>query len=120
MLGPEALKGVEVHPPIKNILAASAIATIATFRLKRACDYRIMLVMQRLTDDAMTALGGTTEVATLLKAPVSTVHSWKRKGISPSRLAHLKMAAQAAGKHIDWQAALEPVSPTTPDEAEAA
>ena len=72
----------------------------------------MMRFMQRLTDEAMEALGGTTAVATLVEAPVSTVHSWKRKGISSSRLAHLKMAAQAAGKKIDWDAALEPVEPT--------
>lgn len=72
--------------------------------------------MQRLTDDAMKELGGTTAVADLLEAPVSTVHSWKRKGISAARLAHLKLAAQVAGKHIDWGAALEEV----PDEAQAA
>lgn len=74
--------------------------------------------MQRLTDDAMEKLGGTTAVATLLEAPVSTVHSWKRKGISAARLAHLKLAAQAAGKHIDWDAALEEV-PDEPAQAAA-
>lgn len=72
--------------------------------------------MQRLTDDAMKELGGTTAVADLLEAPVSTVHSWKRKGISAAWLAHLKLAAQVAGKHINWDAALEDV----PDEAQAA
>lgn len=76
--------------------------------------------MQRITDDAMAALGGTTEVATLLHAPVSTVHSWKRNGISASRLAHLKLAAQAAGKHINWETALEPVPAPDAAESEAA
>ena len=65
--------------------------------------------MNKLTDDAMKALGGTTAVATMVHAPVSTVHSWKRKGISDSRLAHLKLAAAEAGKAIDWDSALEPV-----------
>lgn len=69
--------------------------------------------MQRLTDAAMEALGGTTAVATLIKAPVSTVHSWKRKGISPARLDHLRLAAAAAGKVIDWNTALEPVPAVT-------
>lgn len=78
----------------------------------------MIAAMQRLTDEAMTALGGTTAVATLVEAPISTVHSWKRKGISASRLAHLKMAAQAAGKHVDWDAALEEV-PDEPAQAAA-
>ncbi|MFN3943916.1 MAG: carph-isopro domain-containing protein [Allosphingosinicella sp.] len=65
--------------------------------------------MQRLTDDAMIALGGTTAVARLIHAPVSTVHSWKRNGIPASRLAHLKLAARDAGIEIDWAAAVEPV-----------
>lgn len=74
--------------------------------------------MQRLTDDAMNSLGGTTAVATLIKAPVSTVHSWKRKGISDARLDHLKLAAAAAGKPIDWATALEDV-PEVPEQAAA-
>lgn len=65
--------------------------------------------MQRLTDDAMKALGGTTAVATLIKAPVSTVHSWKRTGISDARLDHLKLAAAAAEIAVDWNTALEDV-----------
>jgi hypothetical protein len=65
--------------------------------------------MQRLTDDALKQLGGTTAVAELLKAPVSTVHSWKRSGISPSRLDHLKLAVRAEGREVDWDKALEPV-----------
>lgn len=76
--------------------------------------------MQRLTDKAMTDLGGTTRVAEMVEAPMSTVHSWKRKGISASRLAHLKMAAHAAGKQIDWDSALEPVPENAPQAAEAA
>jgi hypothetical protein len=78
----------------------------------------MLVLMQRLTDEAMNALGGTTAVATLLEAPISTVHSWKRKGISDSRLAHLKLAAHAAGKKIDWDSALEPV-PAEPSQAAA-
>lgn len=64
----------------------------------------------RLTDEAMKALGGTTAVATLIKAPVSTVHSWKRNGISPARLDHLRLAAAAAGAVIDWATAIEPIT----------
>jgi hypothetical protein len=57
----------------------------------------------------MAELGGPSAVADLLEAPVSTVFSFKRK-ISRSRLAHLKLAAAAAGKEIDWNAAVEPVT----------
>lgn len=38
----------------------------------------------------------------MLCAPVSTVHSWRQIGIPASRLAHLKLAAEAANKTIDW------------------
>lgn len=76
--------------------------------------------MQRLTDEAMRELGGTTAVAGLVEAPISTVHSWKRTGITESRLAHLKLAAAAAGKHIDWDKALEPVPESNEQEADAA
>lgn len=48
------------------------------------------------------ALNGTSAVAELLKAPTSTVHSWRSIGISAARLDHLKLAARAAGKQIDW------------------
>ena len=33
-------------------------------------------------------------------APISTVHSWRKNGIPPARLAHLRLAAEAAGKPI--------------------
>lgn len=46
------------------------------------------------------ALGGTSKVASLIEAPVSTVHSWRRIGIPPSRLAHLKLLAQVEGKEL--------------------
>lgn len=71
----------------------------------------MLLFMQRLTDAAMKALGGTTAVATLIKAPVSTVHSWKRTGISDARLDHLKLAAAAARIEIDWSTAMEEIDP---------
>jgi len=43
-------------------------------------------------------LGGTTAVAKLIEAPVSTVHSWRTIGIPQSRRAHLRLAANFAGK----------------------
>lgn len=45
-------------------------------------------------------LGGTTAVARMIEAPVSTVHSWKSIGIPSSRLAHLKLVAKAARNPI--------------------
>jgi hypothetical protein len=40
------------------------------------------------------ALGGTTAVARMTDAPVSTVHSWRKNGIPRSRLAHLRLLNQ--------------------------
>jgi hypothetical protein len=105
---------------VERNAAIIATAIIADFWLQWLCDYRILRLMQRLTDEAVKALGGTTAVAALLKAPVSTVHSWKRSGISDSRLDHLKLAASAAGKDIDWDTALEDVPAEASPEAEAA
>lgn len=45
-------------------------------------------------------LGGTTVVAKLIEAPISTVHSWRKIGIPPSRMAHLRLASKA--EKIDW------------------
>lgn len=41
------------------------------------------------------ALGGTTKLAELIEAPISTVQSWKYIGIPASRMAHLRMIAKA-------------------------
>ena len=57
--------------------------------------------MMRLSKEVIEALGGTTAIARLVHAPVSTVNSWKDR-ISESRLAHLMLAAGAAGLVIDW------------------
>jgi hypothetical protein len=90
---------------MKRVWAAKSIAFFAQRVLTRHCDYRTMHLMQRLTDAGIEALGGLKAVSELTKAPTSTVFAWKRR-ISASRLDHLKLAAQAAGKHIDWTAAL--------------
>lgn len=45
-------------------------------------------------------LGGTSAVAKLIEAPVSTVHSWRTIGIPASRLAHLRLVAAAEGKPL--------------------
>lgn len=62
--------------------------------------------MDQFASNLIRTLGGTTAVATMIEAPVSTVHSWKRIGIPPSRLAHLKLAA--AGASVDWDSGLRP------------
>lgn len=71
--------------------------------------------MQKLTAKIIDEFGGTTELAKLVRAPVSTVNSWRRR-ITDSRLNHLQLAAMAAGKVISWDALEEADS----DEAEAA
>ena len=42
-------------------------------------------------------LGGTSVVAKMIEAPISTVHSWRSIGIPASRLAHLRLAARNDG-----------------------
>lgn len=60
-----------------------------------------------MTDAAIIidALGGTSATARLTDTPVSTVHSWRKKGIPRSRLAHLKLVAEREGVDVDWQGA---------------
>ena len=43
------------------------------------------------------AMGGTTAVSRLLAAPISTVHSWRARGIPASRLAHMRLVAKMQG-----------------------
>lgn len=45
-------------------------------------------------------LGGTSAVAKLIEAPVSTVHSWRTIGIPSSRLAHIRLVARAEDKPL--------------------
>ncbi|QEH81021.1 Rha family transcriptional regulator [Sphingomonas sp. C8-2] len=53
--------------------------------------------MKTLADLIIDALGGTTAVSRATMAPLSTVHSWRKKGIPRSRLAHLQLVAKEAG-----------------------
>lgn len=66
--------------------------------------------METFADHVIDALGGTTEVARAIEAPTSTVHSWRKIGIPPSRLAHLKLIAEARGVSL----------PDEPKQADAA
>jgi hypothetical protein len=61
--------------------------------------------MTTVSDQIIDALGGTTAVSRMLEAPVQTVHSWRKNGIPPSRFAHLKLAAAAAGKAAEFDQA---------------
>lgn len=45
-------------------------------------------------------LGGTTAVAKMIGAPVTTVHAWRKNGIPPWRLEQLKVRAAALGKSV--------------------
>jgi hypothetical protein len=56
------------------------------------------------------AFGGTSAVAKAIDAPTSTVHSWRTIGIPRSRMAHLKLLADAKGIEL----------PEIPDEAKVA
>ncbi len=61
-----------------------------------------------MNDEASTIidhLGGTSAVAKLIEAPVSTVHSWRSIGIPSSRMAHLRLVAKAIGKPLPEKAA---------------
>lgn len=59
--------------------------------------------MTTVSDRIIDALGGTTAVSRKAEAPLSTVHSWRRNGIPPSRLAHLKLIAREDGVQLNWE-----------------
>jgi hypothetical protein len=52
--------------------------------------------MQDSSNAIIDLFGGTTAVSRLTKAPVSTVHSWRKIGIPRSRLAHLALLIREA------------------------
>lgn len=56
--------------------------------------------MRTVADAVIDHLGGTSAVAKLIEAPVSTVHSWRTIGIPSSRLAHLRLVATTEGKPL--------------------
>jgi hypothetical protein len=84
-------------------LTIVAIPIIVISRLQWTYDYRIFRLMDDFSTNLIKAMGGTTAVSRRTEAPVTTVHSWKRNGIPPSRLAHLKMIAEQDGLAVDWQ-----------------
>lgn len=68
--------------------------------MRFASDYRILLRMNTEAQAVIFHLGGTSAVARLIEAPISTVHSWRTIGIPASRLAHLRLAAKDIGKPL--------------------
>lgn len=81
------------------------MAIIATYRLRFTSDYRISFVMNDEANTIIDHLGGTSAVAKLIEAPVSTVHSWRTIGIPASRMAHLRLVAASIGKPLPGKAA---------------
>lgn len=59
-------------------------------------------------------LGGTSAVAKLIEAPVSTVHSWRTIGIPASRLAHLRLVAQSIGRPLPEDVSALPMPAESP------
>ncbi|EQB09727.1 carph-isopro domain-containing protein [Novosphingobium lindaniclasticum] len=56
--------------------------------------------MNALANTVIDHLGGSTAVAKMIEAPLSTVHSWRKNGIPQSRMAHLRLAAKDAGLEL--------------------
>lgn len=53
------------------------------------------------------ALDGTVAVARLTHTPVTTVHNWRRVGMSEARFDHVRLAALARGKGGELDRALQ-------------
>lgn len=62
--------------------------------------------MTAFAANVIETLGGTTAVAKIIDAPITTVQSWKSNGIPRSRLSHLKLVAERDGLVIDWSTGL--------------
>lgn len=52
------------------------------------------------------ALGGTVAVSRLTFTPVTTVHGWRRVGMSEARFDHVRLAAGARGKSDELDQAI--------------
>lgn len=57
------------------------------------------------------ALGGTVAVGRLTFTPVTTVHGWRRVGMSEARFDHVRLAAIARGKGVELDAAMATLTP---------
>jgi len=68
--------------------------------------------MQSEADIILDGLGGTSAVARMAEAPISTVHSWRRNGIPKSRMAHLRLLARDQG--IAWPLDSAPATAPSP------
>jgi hypothetical protein len=73
--------------------------------------------MDAFATNLINTFGGLTKVAELMRAPVTTVSSWKRSGLSQSRLAHLRLIAEKEGVAVDWSNGL-PFDDAAPDHGE--
>jgi hypothetical protein len=101
-LGHAGLDLFEFHATdVKSTLAALANAYIANFSLRDVCEYRMYPSMDAFSIALIDAFGGTSTVARLTKAPISTVHGWRRAGLAPSRLDHLRRIAQDEAPLVD-------------------
>lgn len=74
-----------------------ANAITAEYRLLVICHFGISSGMDRFANLVIDALGGTTAVANKARTGVSTVHNWRKNGLSESRLDHLRRIAQDEG-----------------------
>lgn len=71
-----------------------ANAIMAFYALREQCHFGMLMVMDSFATALIDALGGTTAVANRARTGVSTVHHWRRAGLSASRLDHLRRIAQ--------------------------
>jgi hypothetical protein len=71
-----------------------ANAITAIILLLKKCRFGRSLHMDAFANALIDALGGTTATAQRARTGVSTVHHWRRTGLSPSRLDHLRRIAQ--------------------------
>lgn len=71
-----------------------ANANTAFLGLFGKCHFGITRAMDSFANALIDALGGTTAVANRARTGVSTVHHWRRNGLSASRLDHLRRIAQ--------------------------
>lgn len=60
-------------------------------------------------------LGGTAVVARLTLCPPSTVHSWRKNGLSPSRKDHIRLAAKEEG--LPWPLDIAALAATSPEKS---